>query len=201
MRTTLFSLIFTATASLAAMAPAATLGLTTGAPSLSSSAASIDYFEFGSDGDLSSFGAEIDATNGITTTGFTEIGFGIGFSLSDPTDAPAGGFDIFDDTGLVLAGDLLAIGFVEDTIELQFNNLFGSGAGAFGTSALAVITFDDPLGPDPFLSFFDGDFYGASITVSNVVSTTPSPVPLPAGLPLMLGALGLSAGLLRRRKN
>ncbi|SIO45964.1 VPLPA-CTERM protein sorting domain-containing protein [Rhodovulum sp. ES.010] len=175
----------------ALQAQAASLGLPTGAPSLSSSAAFIDYIEFAPDGDLSTFGAAVDSTDGVSPTGLTEIGFGVGFSLADPTAEATGGFDVFDEDGLFLAGDLLAVGFTEDVIEFRFGNLSGSGAGAFGSSVLALIAFDDPLGANPFDSFADGDFYSASITISNVV-------PLPAGLALLLGGLGGMA-LLRRR--
>ena len=116
--------------------------------------------------------------------------------MSDPTGDFGGGFDVLDDDGEFLAGDILAVGFTQDVIEFQFGNLSGAGAGDFGTSVLALIAFDDPLGPDPFRAFTDGDLLSASITISRVAAVTP--VPLPAGLPLLLtGALGL--GLLRRR--
>lgn len=182
----------------AGQAVAATLGLTTEAPILSSSTAFIDYLEFAPDGDLSTFGAEVDFTDGVSPNGFTEIGFGIGFSLADPTTGLSGGFDIFDEDGFFLGGDLFAVGFIEDVIELQFNNLSGSGAGSFGTSVLALITFDDPLGANPFASLFDGDSLGASITISDVASSTVAPIPVPAGLPLLLTGLG-GIVLLRRR--
>ncbi|SFR06274.1 VPLPA-CTERM sorting domain-containing protein [Poseidonocella sedimentorum] len=172
---------------------AATLGLTTAAPSLSSSTGLISYFDVDPDGDLSTGGAEVDATDGVSPSGFTEIGFGVGFSLADPTTGLTGGFDVFDDDGLFLGGDLFAVGFTEDVIELHFNNLSGSGASAFGTSVLALIVFDDPLGANPFAALLDGDELGASITISDVVA----PIPLPAGLPLLLAGL-LGLGLVRR---
>jgi len=178
---------------------AATLGLTTEAPSLSSSTAFIDYFEFAPDGDLSNFGAEVDFIDGVSPVGFTEIGFGIGYSLSDPTGDFNGGFDIFDEDGEFLAGDLLAVGFTEDVIELQFGNLSGSGTGSFGSSVLALISLDDPLGTNPFSLLVDGDSLGASISFSSVADTSVAPIPLPAGLPLLLTSLG-GIALLRRRK-
>lgn len=197
------SLIFAGTLGLAAvfgsMSAATTLGLTTEAPSLTSNTAFIDFLDFDPDGDLSTFGAEVDATDGVAPVGFTEIGFGIGYSLSDPTGDFSGGFDIFDEDGEFLAGDLLAVGFTEDVIEFQFGNLTGSGAGDFGASVLALIAFDDPLGLNPFESFFDGDSLGASITISSVVDTSPAPIPLPAGLPLIL--TGLGGLLVLRRKS
>lgn len=175
---------------------AATLGLRTEAPSLATSAAFIDYFEFGPDGDLSTFGALVDSTDGVSPVGFTEIGFGIGVALADPTTGATGGFDVFDEDGLFLAGDLLAVGFVEDVIEFQFGNLSGSGAGSFGSSVLALIAFDDPLGANPFASLVDSDSLGASVTISNV-----APIPLPASVLLLLGGLvSIGAVGARRRR-
>lgn len=46
------------------------------------------------------------------------------------------------------------MGFTEDVIELQFGNLSGSGAGSFGASVLALISFDDPLGANPFRTIY-----------------------------------------------
>lgn len=173
-------------------ASAASLNLTTEAPSLQATTAFIDYFDFFGDGELLTDIPEADVIDGFSPVGFTTIDFVVGFSTSDPTDASDfafGGFlDISDDDGQFLTGDLLAIGFAEDTIELQFDNLSGVGAGSFGTSVLALVAFDDPLGADPFASLFDGDSLGGSITVSNV-ATTVAPIPLPAGLPLLLAGL------------
>ena len=137
-------------------------------------------------------------TDGVSPNGFTEIGFGIGFSLADPTTGLSGGFDIFDEDGFFLGGDLFAVGYTENVIELQFDNLSGSSAGLFDTSVLALIALDDPVGADPFASLFDGDSLGASITVSNVATSTVAPIPLPTSLPLLLAGLG-SIALLRIR--
>jgi len=167
---------------------AAPLGLSTGSPTLGASFAFIDYLEFGPDGDLSTFGAEVDFTDGVSTTGFTELSFGVGFSLADPTSGATGGFDVFDDNGLYLAGSLFAVGFSDDLIELQFDNLLGAGTGSFGSSVLASIAFDDALGSNPFVSLIDGEFYTASITLSNVADDVAS-VPLPATLSLFLSGL------------
>jgi hypothetical protein len=104
-------------------AGAATLGLETTVPKIETSFALIDYLEFGGDGDLSTFGAEIYFTDGVAPSGFTEISFAVGFSLSDPTSGATGGFDVFDEDGLFLDGDLKAVGFTEDTIELEFDNI------------------------------------------------------------------------------
>lgn len=173
------------------------LGLNTGLPMLEASFAFVDYLEFGPDGDLSAFGAEVDFTDGVSPVGFTEIGFGVGFLLTDPTSGATGGFDVFDDNGLYLAGNLIAVGFSDDLIELQFDSLFGAGAGNFGSSVLASIYFDDVLGPNPFASLVDGDFYTASITLSNVADNVSS-VPIPATLPLFLSGLCF-LGWIRRR--
>lgn len=185
----------------AGSASAATLGLTTGLPSVSASQASVDFFVNDPvapvDGDLSTFGAVVDATNGVPVTGIAEIGFGVSYALSDPTSDLTGGFDVFDANGLVLGGDLFAVGFTEDVIELQFTNLTGSAAGSFGATVLMLIAFDDPfdeLGPNPFADLVDGLFYDASLTISNVV-----PIPLPAGLPLLLTGLVCTALIARRR--
>jgi hypothetical protein len=172
-------------------ASAASLNLITDAPSLEASTAFVDYFDFFGDGELLTDIPEADVIAGVSPVGFTTIDFVVGFSTSDPSDTSAfafGGFlDISDDNGQFLSGDLLAIGFTEDVVELQFDNLSGSGAVFFGTSVLALVAFDDPLGSDPFASFFDGDSLGASITVSNV--TDLAPVPLPASALLLVFGL------------
>lgn len=176
----------------AGMSGAASLGLTTSDPTMEASLAFVDYLEFGPDGDLSTFGAEVDSSNGISTSGITELGFGFGFETSDPTNTASGGFDIEDANGLVLAGDLIAIGFTEDVIEAQFGNLSGSEAELFGSSILATISFADPLGLNPFAKMNDGDFFEATVLISNVGGTTV--VPVPASLPLLLlGFGGLAA--------
>ena len=199
MRGFLFAGALAVSAMVGGATSAATLGLTTEAPSLASSTAFIDFFDFDPDGDLSTSGAEVDATNGTSPNGFTEIGFGIFYSLSDPTGDFGGGFDVFDDDGEFLAGDLLAMGFTEDVIELQFGNLSGSGVGDFGSSVLALISFDDPLGTNPFASLFDGDSLGASISISSVASTSVAPIPLPAGFALMFSGL-VGLGLFGRKR-
>ncbi len=159
----LFSTTFTTTV--------ATLGLTTDNPTLGSSSTTIDYLEFGSDGDLSSFFNTIDSSSGVTPIGLTDFSFNAAFPLAIPTIGATGFLDIFDDNGQFLSGDLFAVGFTDDVIELQFNNLIGSASGSFGNSILALITFDSPLGTNPFNSLTDGDFYTASVSISNVVST------------------------------
>jgi hypothetical protein len=184
----------------AGQAAAATLGLTTEAPSLSSNTALIDYFEIPLEGDLSAFGSVVDFTNGVSPAGFAKIGFGIGFSLADPMTGASGGFDISDEDGIFLSGDLLALGFIKDVIELQFGNLKGSAAGLFSSSVLAMIAFDNPLGDNPFASLFEGDSRSASIVISSIADSTVPPIPLPAGLILLLTGIG-GIFLLKRRRS
>ena len=193
-RTAVFS--FVLYVGLTGSATATSLGLITTDPTIEASLAFIDYLEFGGDGDLSTFGAEVDFVDGVSPVGITEISFGIGYSLANPTDDANGGFDIFDQNGLFLIGNLFRIGFLEDIIELQFNNLAGSAAGDFGSSVLALVTFDNPLGPNPFVSLVDGNSYTASISISRVAAT----IPLPASLPLMLIGLGALGFMLRRHR-
>lgn len=180
-------------------AAALSLGLTTELPLIEASFAEIDYAESGSDGDLSTFGADVDFTDGVTLTDPAFILFGFGFSLADPTDAPGGGFTVFDDDGFneALAGDLIDIGFFDDTIELLFGSLTGSVASDFGSLALMTIFFDDALGADPFAAFVDGDFYTASISIESVA--VPNVVPLPAGAALLLTGVAGVVGMSRRK--
>jgi len=169
---------------------ASPLGLATTSPALSVNSAIIDYLNFDPDGDLSTFGAVIDSADGLTLQGITELSFGIAFDLADPSNGPTGGFAIDDANGLALQGSLIAIGFLENTIELQFDSLFGSLAGEFGSSVLARVSFVDSLGSNPFESFIDLEFYEASITILNV--SDPVAVNAPGGFGLMLaGLLGL----------
>jgi len=175
---------------------AATLGLTTQNPTLGSNSVTFDYLEFSGDGDLSSFGGEINSSNGVTPIGLTDLSFGIGFPIATPTSGATGFFDLFDDNGQFLGGDLFAVGFTEDVIELQFNNLVGSSAGNFGSSVLALITFDDPLGTNPFNSLIDGNFYSASVSISNVVSVSE-----PTVISIFVLALFLMGIVLLKRRN
>ena len=184
--------------SIGSNAQASMLGLDTEPPTIESSFAVIDYFEFLSDGDLSTFGAVVDFVDGVSPNGLTEIGFGVGFDLSNPTVGATGGFDVFDQNGLFLGGNLEAVGFSGDLIEFQFGSLVGAAAGSFNTSVLMVIAFDDALGPNPFDVLVDGSFYDASVSISNVRET--SQVPVPATLPLILAALVALLWTGRRRE-
>jgi hypothetical protein len=178
-------------------AKATTLGLTTQGPSLDSSFAFVDYFEFGTDGDLSSFGGIIDSSSGVSPFGFTGFSFGVGFSLSDPANTATGGFDVFDENGLFLGGDLAAVGFTENVIEFQFDHLTGAAAADFGSSVLMMISFVDQLGTNPFGGLVDGTFYDTAVHIASVASSTAT-VPAPQTLVLCALALVLM-GLVRRR--
>lgn len=185
----LFSMHLTATA--------ASLGLTTQSPTLGSSFAIVDYLEFGGDGILLSFGSAIDSSSGVSPVGVTDLTFDASFPLLTPTSGATGFFDIFDAgfSNHFLGGDLLAVGFTTDVIELQFDNLIGSASGSFGSSVLALVTFFDPLGPNPFDSFVDGNSYFASVSISNVVT-----VPEPSVLALLLISL-IGMSFYRRKTN
>ena len=180
---------------LAGKGSAATLGLTTGDPTVTASGATVDYLEFVG-GNLSTFAA-IDTTSGISLGAFPQLSFGVGFDLLDPTTGLSGGFGINDVSGQVLTGDLIAVGFTDSVIELQFGNLMGSAVGDFGASVLATVSFSDALGPNPFSSLVNFTRYGASITIANVQSDPISPIPLPAGIWLLLAGI-FSLGWARR---
>ena len=171
------------------------LGLGTGTPLVSASSAFLDYFEFGEDGDLSTFGAAIDESTGISQVGVSELDFGIGFLVSDPTAGPTGGFSIYDENGFFLGGNLVAIGFSNDLIELEFGNLTGAAAGDFGTTVLASVNFTQTMGANPFASLVDGEIYTASITIAKVVDAAPVPSPTIFSL-IVSGLLGL--GMFRK---
>lgn len=189
-----------------ASAQGATLGLMTSAPTLGASDAVVEYLEFGDEGDLSAFGAVVDAAGLAAPTGLAEIDFGIGFSLDDPEADAAGGFSIFDDDGLYLTGDLIALGFrayaaTSSIIELHFGSLSGHGTSEWTETVLMTIVL--PGIPDnPFDHLFDGDVLDASIGLFAVNGYTPPPeIPLPASAFLLLaGVAGLSV-FTRRRGN
>ena len=187
-------------------AQAATLGLATSAPTVGADGV-VDYLEFGPDGDLSMFGVPVH-TSSLTTIGAgAEVGFGIGFSLSDPESGASGGFEIYDDQGLYLSGDLLALGFrafraFDGLIELHFGSLTGRGVSEWTDTLLMTVIFDG-TGEDVFGSFFDGEFYDVEIGMFAVTSDAPppSPIPLPDSAFLLLAGLGtMAAGRLSLKR-
>lgn len=199
MRSVLSAGVFAAAALVGSMSQAATLGLTTTDPSVTASDSIVEVLECCGFNEVFGFDAVIDSSTGVTPNGLGLLEFGFDYNLSDPTGDFSGAFGIFDDDigdPEFLSGELIAIGFLEDVIELQFGNLLGRAAGDFNSSVLAVISFADPLGTNPLDSLADGDFLSASITISNVVA----PIPLPAGLPLMLGGFGTLLVLRRKQK-
>jgi hypothetical protein len=174
---------------------AASLGLIPGQPELVVGSATVDYFEIGPDGDLSSFGTLVDGADGVSPTGVTELGFGFGFDLANPIVGATGGFDVTDENGLFLSGELQAVGFRDDVIELEFGALSGSAASSFDASVLMQIAFIDDWGVNPFTKLVDGNSYSTMISIANA-----APVPVPAALPLFLSALGFAAVFTRRRR-
>lgn len=169
---------------------AATLGLATENPTVSASLSTVDYFDDGS-GFIDMFViGDVDGETGVSVGPNPFLSFGLGFDLLDPVSIFLGGFGIDSDNGQFLSGDLLAVGFTENVIELQFGNLAGSGAGSFGSSILATLTSRD-FGTDPFGALAGGGFTTASVTVVSVV-------PLPAGIALLLSAIA-GLAILRRR--
>ena len=151
-----FSAVFLRLVELTGSASAASLGIPKGDPLVSASDASVDFLDFSPIGDLSSFGWVASEFTGVSFNGVAIIGFGVSYSLADPTSDISGGFDIEDDDGVFLSGELYALGYSEDMIELQFDSLSGGGSSLFGKSILMEILFKDPLGSAPFLGLVDG---------------------------------------------
>ncbi|WP_299471229.1 VPLPA-CTERM sorting domain-containing protein [uncultured Roseibium sp.] len=185
-------------------ASAAGLGLTTEPPTLNASFALIEYFDNAPFGDLATFGADIDSSDGVSPTGAAFVDFIIGFDPTDPANTLTGGFDVFDDNGLFLSGVATDAGYETDTIEFLLDVIGGSASGAFGSQVLMTIAFDtfEMLGDNPFdnledteLVRFDGPYIG-SVSIAKVAPS--AVIPIPAGLPLLLTAL-VGLGWLRRR--
>ncbi len=182
---------------LTSTAHAATLGLTSSAPTVGA-VGTVDYLEFEPDGDLSMYGATVSGSSLTTLDSRTaDVSFGVGFDLADPETGATGGFSIFDTQGLYLAGDLIDLGFrgfraVDSIVELHFGNLNGRGAGQWTETLLMNVIFRG-LGEEPFAFFFDGDFYDVEIGIFAVVGDNqPSEIPLPAaGWLLVFGVLAL----------
>ena len=186
-------------------AGAAPLGLTPQAPAIEASGATIDYLELGDEGSLSAFGAAVDFADGVAAEG-AELSFAVGVALDGDLVGATGGFDVLGEGGVLLDGELSRVGFIEDSIELEFASLGGSLAESFGSTALLAVDFDDALGANPFEGLADGGSYLAALTVSALGSPggegpdtgAPAPIPLPASGLLLGGALAAFA--LRRRR-
>lgn len=184
----------------APVAEAAFLNLPTAPPRVVASDATLDYLTFGPDGDLSTFGAVVDSTEGVTLAGTAELSLGAGYALADPAGTATGGFDLFDANGLVLDGELARVGFSESLVtalepgvlEFEFVNLGGPAASAFGPSVLMTVAFADPIGPNVFANLVDGTAYDASLSVAHVV-------PLPGAALLLASALA-GLGIVRGTK-
>jgi hypothetical protein len=178
-------------------ANAAPLDLETITPTFTAANSTVEFFEdFPSlgEGELLAFGATITAADGVNPIAPATIDFTFGFPLTDPTDNPSGFFDVVDGSfSSVLSGDtVLALGFSENLVEVQFGNHTGSAGTDFNDSVLLSIAFADDLGADPFGALVGGGFYDATLTLANVAE-----VPAPAALPLLLTGL---AGLALFRK-
>lgn len=191
-------LLFAGVSALACSVQAATLGLITSAPTIGAEG-ELEYFEFGPDGDISMFGAQVTVSSLTTLDVSTaELDFGVGFSLADPVGDASGGFSVLDGGGEYLSGDLLAVGFrgfgaTRSIIELQFGNFTGRGASEWTGSLLMNVIFNG-LGADPFATVEDGDVFDVAIGMfavqGGITDPDPSPVPLPAPALLMLASLG-----------
>ena len=86
-----------------------------------------------------------------------------------------------------------------DSILLEIGDLSGESASLFGSSAFVLFDF---FAEDFYnieldgQSFFDGQNPLVDVAI---YATAPSPIPVPATLPLLAGALGIGALVLRRR--
>ena len=191
-------------------AQAATLGLSTNAPTIGADG-TVDYLEFGPDGDLSMFGAVVFGSS-LTSLDLAtaEMDFGIGFDVADPLSDASGGFSVSDQFGTYLAGDLWYVGSRlfgtnQSIIELQFGSLSGRGAGEWTQTALMNVIFSDLPG-DPFAGLVDGVFHDVQIGLFAVQGTFqdpttgpgPAPIPLPAAGLFLVAGIGL-LGAMRKR--
>jgi hypothetical protein len=194
-----------------ASASAATLGLTTGDPTIVAEDATVVYSESDPTADLFTLGATIDVAQGIGGTLLSTLGFTLTFPIDDPLSPLFASLTIRNDAGGLFLGSvsLVALGFDDTLIELQFGDLSGAGVGDFGETVLLTILFGDllpqpqvasllsgQLGANPFDDLVPG-IYTADIEVANVLPNT-QVVPLPATLPL-LGAALLGLAAQRRR--
>ncbi len=190
-----------ATGSITGVSQAATLGLTTSAPTIGATG-SVNYFEFGPDADLSLLDgfATVSSLTSLDVPS-SDVSFGVGFDAAHPEAGATGGFSVFDAQGLYLAGDLIDLGFrsfgLRSIVELHFGSLSGRGTPEWTETLLMNVIFDR-AGDNPIAAFVDGDVFDVELGVFAVVgSPAPPPIPLPAAGWLLLG--GLAALAIGRR--
>lgn len=182
-------------------AAAASLDISTGLPTIGASQAELNYSVVGGvDGDVSVFDAAVDSVDGVVLSQPAYVQLSVSYNLADPLGAPTGGFSVFDEFfEPVLSGDLVQMGYRDDTIELLFGTLQDSLASSFSSQVLMTIVFDEPLNPaagtNPLTALSDLGVYDVSVTIANVVA----PIPVPAGLPLMLTSAAAFAWARRRQ--
>ncbi|MGC9417982.1 MAG: hypothetical protein ACP5EN_03335 [Rhodovulum sp.] len=178
----------------AGVASAASLGLATKAlPVVDIVFAEAVYFETGGTGDLFWTAPALGLATAVPSASEAEFDIALTFDIANPYGSVTGALLSADrDGNPYLEGDLVAIGFQDDLLELLFGNLSGSAAPAFGSQALVELFFIGPVGADPLAGLSD-------LGVYDLAGTIVAPVPLPGGLPLLAGGVVLLAGLRARR--
>lgn len=191
MKRLLASAVLALAATFGSSAGAATLGLPTTTPTITASGS---ISGFGS-GDFLIFSFSPVSTD-IMFDPFSSLS--INLTASDPVDPALGamGSLALDEIpgGSVLGGTLIDVGFVANTIELQFGSLTGSAASGFGPTLLATIESPD-FGANPFQTFANNQGFvdtDVFVTIANVV-------PLPGALWLALSGFAGFAWIRRRK--
>ncbi len=144
-------------------------------PVLVASGATLDYFEFFGDADLSGFGIPVDGSSG-------ELSLALGWTIADPSQV-FGGFAVDTIETTLLQGDLSSVGFVDDTLEFRMGNIGGDMSNAFGSAVLLEIDLGIDL-TSGIGSLDPATSYSADITFSRIAA-----VPIPATLPLSILAM------------
>lgn len=166
--------------------------------SLQTGRADVGFLQFDDDGDLSAFDMRVDTVLGLSPDGEARLSFGFGFSLAAPGASPSGGLTVFDDSGLLLGGDLTMLAGAPNRIEFTLDRLDGHAAMLFGGSVSGVIEFVPFLGADPFAALVDGETYAAVVRLTGTATALHSPGA--AGL-VLAGLLALVAmGCTSRRQ-